>query len=45
VSCDVVFSVPASTDPTSVGSTLLVANFRDDVSNAKQAVGGIRTSP
>jgi len=45
VTCDVAFNIPASADPLSVGSTLLVANFHDDVSNAKQAVGGIRTHP
>jgi hypothetical protein len=43
LTCDVVFSVPAGDDPTSVGSTLLVANFGDDASNARQAVGVIRT--
>ena len=43
VTCDVVFNIPASADPASLGSTLLIANFGDDVSNARQAVGAIRT--
>jgi hypothetical protein len=45
VTCDVAFNVAARADPLSDGSMILVANFHDDVSNAKQAVGGIRTYP
>jgi hypothetical protein len=43
VTCDVIFEIPASADPTASGSTLGIANFGDDVSNASQPVGTIRT--
>lgn len=43
VTCDVIFEIPANTDPTAPGSTLGIANFGDDVSNASQPVGTIRT--
>jgi hypothetical protein len=43
VTCDVIFEIPASADPTAPGSTLGIANFGDDVSNASQPVGTIRT--
>jgi hypothetical protein len=43
VTCDVIFEIPASADPMAPGSTLGIANFGDDVSNASQPVGTIRT--
>lgn len=43
VTCDVVVEVPASADPAGSGSDLYIGNFGDDVSNALQPVGIIRT--
>jgi hypothetical protein len=43
VTCDVIFEIPANADATAPGSTLGIANFGDDVSNASQPVGNIRT--
>lgn len=42
VTCDLVFDIPASADPATSGSTLGIANFGDDVSNASGPVGIIR---
>lgn len=42
VTCDVIFEIPANTDPTASGIALGIANFGDDVSNASQPVGTIR---
>jgi hypothetical protein len=43
VRCDLVFEIPTDADPASPRSTLEIANFGDDVSNASQPVGIIRT--
>ena len=43
VTCDVVIEIPANADPAGSGSGLYIANFGDDVSNALQPVGIIRT--